>query len=394
MVSVARVGLGVRTNSVSIVAVDGDDIVWAGAGSFDSVDELESIVVDLLKQVPRPRWRRAGAVAAVSPSRCQTRPIVGLPPVRDAAMAAGLVRENAGRFFLCNGVPLTTASTVVASDGTWWSAAFEEPVLGVIRSACAKSGIKVEAFVPAIAILAGAISSKEIVWRDGDVTMLSRFDRGRLVECRRINREASADSVPFARALDAFGAEASVYVDAYAAAVRKPLRDIPSVPGTTDAERNATPRWRLVVATVSTCIAATAALAGPPLQARYAADQAQRETASLERTARQALTDEADLARFRGALAEFSGLAGSSARPVTRLLSTLASSLPDSSALVSVRVDTATAQVVVLAPRAATVLARLERSPLIANPRIVGPITREKVGGRDAERVTVRFERR
>lgn len=392
--SAVRIGVGVRADAVSVVAVDGEEIVWAGAGSFDNVGDLESVVVDLLKQVPRPRWGRIRAVTAVGPSRCQTRAIVGLPLVSDATVATGLVRENVSRFFLRNGVPLTTASAVAAGDGAWWSAAFEDPVVGVIRSACARSRIKVEAFVPAIAVLAAGIPATEIVWRDGAVTTLSRFDGGRLVACQRVRGEADARSDPFASALDAFGAEASVYVDAYAAAVCQPLRGLPALPGTADAERGATPRWRLAVATLSTCAAALAALVGPALQTRHAAGQAQREAVGLERTARQALTDEADLARFRGALAEFSGLAASSARPVTRILSTLARSLPDSSALVSVRVDTAAAQVVVLAPRAATVLARLERSPLIANPRIIGPITREKVGGREAERVTVTFERR
>jgi hypothetical protein len=46
---------------------------------------------------------------------------------------------------------------------------------------------------------------------------------------------------------------------------------------------------------------------------------------------------------------------------------------------------------VVLAPRGGALLTRLERVSGVAAPEIVGPVTREKPGGREVERVTVRF---
>ena len=395
MVSVTRLGVAIRAGSVSMIALRDDAIVWAGAGSFDELSELESTLVELLKQVPLSRWIRTRAVAAVSPSRCQTRAVVGLPPVRDAAVASALIRENVSRFFLRNGVPLTTARAIATKDGVWWSAAFEEPVVDVVRSACAKSRIKVEAFVPTIAVLSPRRSTSEIIWPDATVTTLARFDDGRLIECQRIGGDAgAAHNALVPTALDALGAEAPFYVDAYAAAIPRSLREIPTLSGTTQADRDTVPPWRMTIAALAACAACVAGFLGPPLHARFVAEHAQREANRLERIEKQALVDEADLARFRAVLAEFKGLATSSTRPVARLISTLASSLPDSAAIVSVRVDTLTAQIVVLAPRAATVLTRLERSRVIANPRIVGPITREKVAGREAERVIVRFERR
>ncbi|MGH7649038.1 MAG: hypothetical protein ACREND_13040, partial [Gemmatimonadaceae bacterium] len=47
--------------------------------------------------------------------------------------------------------------------------------------------------------------------------------------------------------------------------------------------------------------------------------------------------------------------------------------------------------VVALAPHAAAVIDAVERMPGLTSPVIIGPVTKENVGGRNVERVTVQF---
>jgi hypothetical protein len=75
------------------------------------------------------------------------------------------------------------------------------------------------------------------------------------------------------------------------------------------------------------------------------------------------------------------------------LLAEITRSLPDSSSLVAFQVDsTGLGSVVAVSPHAAAVVDAVERTPGLASPQIVGPVTRERVGGRTLERVSVRFQ--
>lgn len=77
--------------------------------------------------------------------------------------------------------------------------------------------------------------------------------------------------------------------------------------------------------------------------------------------------------------------------PLTLVLAELTTALPADAAITALRVDTVTTTMVVLAPRAASILAQLERVPTITGAELVGPVTREMVGARELERVTIRF---
>jgi hypothetical protein len=393
VVTVDRIGLAVRSDAVSAVAMRRGAIAWVASASLPDASALESVTMELLRNTPRGRWRRVYVVAAIGPTWCQTRRLSGLPPLRDAAVAAALVRENIARFFLRNGAPLLSSTAVPGPDGAWWSAVFDEPVVAAIRSVCEGSGLRLEAVVPTVTILPALIGTDRVIWRDGETSVLARFRDGRLLECHR-TRQAPDAPPQLPGALTTLGSEAGSYIDAYAAASLDDREHVPAyVPGA-EAKSSRVSRWRLVAAATAAGVTAFGALVSPGALALVGAARAEAEAAHLEAAARQPLADEADLARVRAALAEFDALARTSARPSTHLLAELARVLPDSAAIVSVRLDSAGGQVVVLASRAATVLARLERLRIVANPRVTGPITRERVDGHDRERVTVSFERR
>ena len=75
------------------------------------------------------------------------------------------------------------------------------------------------------------------------------------------------------------------------------------------------------------------------------------------------------------------------------LLGELSQALPDSTALVSLRLDSLDGTFVALSPHAADMLSELVAVPGIVGPRIVGSVTKEIVGDAQLERATVRFRR-
>src|SRR6185437_1632003 len=78
---------------------------------------------------------------------------------------------------------------------------------------------------------------------------------------------------------------------------------------------------------------------------------------------------------------------------VTRLLAALSESTPDSTAILTLRVDSAEGALTVIAPQVASVVPALEEVRGVFSPRIVGSITREVIAGVQLERASIRFRR-
>ena len=73
------------------------------------------------------------------------------------------------------------------------------------------------------------------------------------------------------------------------------------------------------------------------------------------------------------------------------LLGALAEALPDSSAIVTLRVDSAAGSMTLLSTSAASAIPRLAAVDVIAEPRIFGAVTREAIGAAQLQRIAVRF---
>jgi hypothetical protein len=77
----------------------------------------------------------------------------------------------------------------------------------------------------------------------------------------------------------------------------------------------------------------------------------------------------------------------------TLLLGAISQALPESTALVTLRLDSLEGNLVALTPRAADILPQLMGVKEMMSPRIVGSLTKEAIGGVQLERATVRFKR-
>jgi hypothetical protein len=79
---------------------------------------------------------------------------------------------------------------------------------------------------------------------------------------------------------------------------------------------------------------------------------------------------------------------------VLHRLAAITAALPDSAYLTSLDLRDSAGTVSGLAPRAASVVAAFEQTPVVAAPRLSGPAVREAVSGKDLERFAVTFRLR
>jgi hypothetical protein len=391
-----NVGIAIGGGHIRAVVVRGGRVAAATEARIAPGESVSGSVAELLAGAPLPRLPRPRVVVALGPALAQTRRLSGLPPLDDPRAVAQLVREGAGRFFLRNGKPLVTTGVRVDGPGAAWCAALDDETVRQAAAGVRAAGLRVDAFVPSVAALAHAGADGRLAWRDGDAVAEVELAGGRLAAVRRLPAAAataSADDTAepgfeVAAPLRVLGGEAWRFADAYGAAVLPATEPLVHRAARPSAGR--VPGWRLAVASAAAAAALAAALALPPLRAMRAGDDASARLALMQPRRRAAAEARRELARATEALAEVSAVGAVRWSP-TRLLADLARALPPGAALVSFRADTAAGSIVALAPRAASVVAALERVDGVSRPEISGAVTRETSSTGEVERVTVRF---
>jgi hypothetical protein len=395
---------------VRAVGVRRGRIVWHVDSVLAMDPPLERSLTDFLTHLPAVHtWPRHRIAVALGPTYVQLKRLPGLPPLADPRQLTAVVRENAARFFLRNGVPLVTSRLRLDAPGDAWGAATELPVLAAVEAACRAARLRLLTIVPTAAVLAaatgarraanGAVSDRAVIaWEDGDRRVAFTYAGDRLVAAIRLCAGAASLSSATPVVPDLPNGSAC-YAGAYGIATKwmdEPIAWRPSRAGAAAPSRRS---W------VRAWAALTVALVGALLAPGWSASlTARRAAAHLRATAHQrraALATADSLGRVTGALAQAASFEVAR-RPATFALADLTQALPPSSAIVSLQLDTVGGTLVALAPDAADLVARLARVPWAVDVEIVGPVTRESVsaaatiGGpipapRAIERVTVRF---
>lgn len=388
-----RIGLAVAHGSIRAVLVRGDALLWAGEDELDDASQVAEAVARLLHAVPGRRWRRHRVNAAVGPTFAQLRSVSGLPPITDASMLARLVQQGATRFFLRNGAPLITTGVQSIRPGSVWVGAFDEPIVRAVVEGCRRAGIRLGAVTPSLAAIAFGLEGDEFLWPDGPVTAYLKLEAGQIVSVRRrMEREClSEEDMPVARqALTLVQDRAWRFADAYGAAVLPVNAQLVVHPTKRVASTGRVPHWRLAVALVALTLGTTWALLAPGLAAERASRDARRVLAVLSETRQAATLADADLRSITSVLNDVARF-DAARRSALLLLSGLTKVLPERSALLTLRTDSAGGTLVALAPRAAQVVTPLERMTGITRVQIVGPVTREVLGTQQLERITLQF---
>jgi hypothetical protein len=388
----ARVGLAVSRDAVRAVALRDERVVWAGEAPLGSPDELPQTIDRLLDQASLPRWPRPLLSAAVGPHCAQVKRLAGLPETSDAATLASIIRESVGTFFLKNGITLVTTGVRPVGAGSAVAAAIEQSCVDAIHAACRARGLRAGPIAPTAVALTRATADAAFQWNDGSLTVEVRHtDAG--VESVRTRPAQSADGSPPLTpvpGLATLGADAVRYADAYGAAALDALEPL-AVHAVVSPWLTLVQSRRPLAVGGALLALALVSVALSPLAAVWAGKRA---TARLEqvRPGRWQV--------ISGALTQLDGVSGllrdaqafADARAsASRLLGELTRVLPEGTALLSFDWTADRGEAVVLTPNAGATLAAMRRLPGVSAAELVGSVSNQSAGGRELQRVTVRF---
>ncbi|MGH7679628.1 MAG: hypothetical protein ACRENU_14250 [Gemmatimonadaceae bacterium] len=380
-----RLGLGVGRCEVRAVLVRDGRAVWHGKRAHSGVEEVADAVVNLLVTAPSRRFSKTRVVAAFGPGIAQVKRISGLPAVSDGATAAQIVRGNTSRFFLRNGVPLASTS-LHSSNGVWWGGVLEVPMLLAIESACRRLPLRLQGCVPALAALANLVRDGTVTAQDSGTAASLTLRSGTWLEVRREAPSETGADVAGKPARP--GLADATYADAYAAACctrRSPLWLAP-----TDDGRSTRRAIRTALAVLA-AIALIAVVAAPGLSASQRLARNAPRLAALRDSVSKWAPVLQQLNATTASLAEIDRYFGDR-KSVTKLLGALSDALPDSSAIVSLRIDSVSGSLTVLSASAASIVPELAAIQEVFDPRIFGAVTREMVGQAQLQRMAVRFD--
>jgi hypothetical protein len=340
------IGLSVERDRLRAVGVSGVRVLWGMDVGLSDETPLGEVLPKFLGTLPVGRFARPRITIALGSAFAQSKRLGGLPPLGDERVLARTVSEHSSRFFLKNGVPLVTTSVRLDAGGRPWAAALQKNIVDTIVTACRESRVRLSGIVPAV-----------------DVALLETT------------------------ALTPLGREAKEFAAAYGAAITSGALTWHAGPG---GGPDAAPRWRVATAASSAIFALGIAVLTPGFAAHLVEHRAVAHLASIARPSRAAQRVARDNELVTHALEEV-GTFDSGRRPVTVVMARLAVALPDSAALLALRIDSVGGSIVAIVPHAGALLTRLEHVRGLAAPEITGPVTREVAPGRDLERVTVRF---
>jgi hypothetical protein len=386
----ARIGLEVRAHDVRAIIIESGSVAWHGAATLGDSVSVADAVGGLLAAAPKMRGFRPSVVAAVCFTRAQVKRLDGLPSLEVRSQMTQLVRENAGSIFLRTAATTAIPDVHQAGNGVAWAAAFDQSVIDAVVAGAARRAFRVSLVLPTASALARIYPSMSIYIHDGVAQVALRTEQAHLCDVRRTAERGASAAIP--ASLAKLGDEASAYLGAYAAALsgrREPLAWKPeSAPAAAAVARRA----RLLTAVLSLIIAGAVALAAPGLHAALFVRQARGSSMRAPDPAMETARAEADLRRATQLLETVDQFASSRAQ-LTRLLAELTESLPESTAIVTLRVDSTEGTFVAISPHVTDLLAELGSIQQIASPRIAGSVTREIVAGARLERAAFRFQR-
>jgi hypothetical protein len=382
-------GIEIASGALRAVLLHRGVMCWHGQLDPWDGESLPDALNRLLASAPRTRFGRWTTVVALGPSRSQLRRISGLPHTTDARLLERVIAGDPGAYFVRNGVPLLTSRVRAESAGIAWAAAVETSEAAAIVHGCRRAGLRLRAIVPAAAVLARLVGEGKHAWVDGRLIATVTASDGVITALRRRlsagENESAGDplsSLPAgfpatcarAYAAAAFGMTEPVALDPVAGA---------SVAGPVSRARSGS----AIAALAATLIWA---LLSPALAANFQARQAELELAALASARHDALTERRAVEEREKAHAALDRFYHERTGTIA-LLAELTAALPSGVAIVQLDLMPPAGTMVVLGPSASALLSALERSTRIATPEVVGPITRERIGESEAERLTVRF---
>lgn len=343
-----RVGIVLGPSRAIAIEVRRGVDAWTMDGpGADAAGGYGAALDALVRRIPRPTgaWRGCEIVVALGNDVTQVKRIFGLPMGADLQTATAIVREGASRFFRRTADLMLTSDLHEREDGSRWASAYRGDVVHEIVDASARYGAKLTAIIPTgmAGEQAPGLEASSVLQEARDTAMLRASD----------------------------------------------LQSRLAAPAGTAPASTTGPRGQRA-AVLAAAIALAMLMVVPLASARVTARNAATEHASLRTQERSALGLAEELRRVSEMLDEI-GARDAERRSSIELLSHLAAALPAGSVLTHLQVDTAGGTLIVLSPSTERVLTDLEANGRFAALEIVGPVSRERVGDRELDRVSLRF---
>jgi hypothetical protein len=385
-----RIGIELRESEICAVMVRRGVLRWHARAPLSGLHELSDCMDTLLASAPRRRLLRRQLHVALGPGRSQVKRLEGLPSVDHRSELTRFLRENAESLFLRTSSAMAIPDVHVNADGASWGAALDCAAVMTVVAAARRHRAHVRLVLPTVAAFGWQVRSTRFVLSDADHHVELTTDGSELLSVRRV-REA-APPPPLPAALQALGEDALDYVGAFAAATSTGRAPLSWIPGESPGRASGMRRARLVASSVALALACAAAASAPAVRA---AAFIHRETTSAMRARTielEAARAESELRRTALVLSAVDAF-DSRRGQIPRMLGQLSQTLPESTALVSFRIDSIEGSFVAVAPHVTDLLNELTAVDEITAVKLVGSVTREMLGGVRVERATVRFRR-
>lgn len=390
---IARLGVSVQTGEVRAVLVRRGHIRWRASveGAYSAATGKE-LLASLLASLPKAIGPRRATIA-IGPAWCQVKQIDGLPPVSDLATLTRLLRENAASFFLRSGQRLAVSNVVRFDDGSHWAAAFDHDVALLAIESLRPFKFAKAVVVPGASAVASVLPTGVHRWTDGEHTLeLANGDDGSLRYVRRVRADDESPLPALGKPLAELGSEGWAHAAAFGAAVSPRMAAFVWRPASDPKRLARARRVRVAAAVVLSIGTAVAAIGAPGARAVQIVRESSHEMNALRESQTEVARAQGELRRLAATLDRVERFREQRGK-VTMLVGAISQVLPESTALVTLRLDSLEGNFVALTPHAADILAQLAEVTELSSPRIVGSLTKEMIGSAQLERATVRFKR-
>lgn len=344
-----RVGIALEGSQAAVVVTERAEAVWTAiVGGGGSVPDLEQLLRDALSRPPVPRWPPARLHVVLGSPYARVKHIRGVPRVRTRRALCELLALNATRFIAApRQVEILGVQSLAPGEAL--VAVTSQDTLESIHLAAATARVRLRSVMPAAALQGDATAPVNAEMSDQGLAKLA-------LAAAQLSRSPLA--------LDPGRAEGT--------------------------RRQDVPRWRVAAAGLALAVGLAAGATVPVYRAAREARADVQARDSIAAAADSAAADARELALMRRDLERVAAFTRGRISTVL-LLDAITDALPPDAVVTTLHVDTAWVDIVTISVRAASVVSALGDSPGVAAPVLVGPVSRETVGGRELERATIRL---
>ncbi|MDB4878545.1 MAG: hypothetical protein JWM41_4991 [Gemmatimonadetes bacterium] len=386
----ARFGIEIGSTAVRAVMIRSGAVLWHTEVGISGAVPLRDIVESLLAAAPRHGFLPPIVGIALGPSRTQIKRLDGLPQLESLSVMTQLLREHASAVFLRTAGTLVIPEVYRSGDGTLWGAALDRAIADDAVFAVQRARLRVTTVVPTISAVAQLYPSAVVCVSDEADHFELTTERSAPQSIRRLALQGAAPAIP--AQLRGIDGDAGAFIGAYAAAIATRKSPFSWRPEVTAAHAAMARRAQVAGIAVSLGLACVAAVTAPAARAAVFVRQARGVAVSTREMELEAARAEAELRRTTQLL-ETVRIFDANRGQITQLLGQLSRSIPESTAIVTFRVDSIEGSFVAIAPHVTDLLPEIGAVEEVAGARIVGSVTRETVAGVRLERAAFRFRR-